>query len=425
MGGSSHRSQRKSLRRSRFDSIHTKSHGMSDVASSILTDDLEGPPLLQQRVTINYQRRHRRESSINSSDPSFLFYEVVDDISPNDAADAADPGRHNSFEQVEQLELAVFCGPGALWRPRTIATAVDCLIELAEPDFEMRRILQMGIPLTLAAVSHSFLHLVTMSVIANCISTDAMVAYVVVHLMLGFTNELIGAISDAESALCAHALSMGCWLLAGQYGQIAVLVVLLVNIPITFMWATVMDDLVLWLVASQEIADIAQSYTIVILAYQVLQGVSRALTVLIHLSGHEKFEARFAFGESLVMALATCFTAAFAKEATLRDVGCIQLIIGSACFVAKVAFALLRGWLGVFLKGLLRSCAVRVSMIKTVHAWLLLIVSDTHACICVVESRSCCDTAIDDCSTTHRCISRIRRMGDSLVLHLIVRAGRR
>jgi hypothetical protein len=218
---------------------------------------------------------------------------------------------------------------------------------------------------------------------------------------------------------------MGCWLLAGQYGQIAVLVVLLVNIPITFMWATVMDDLVLWLVASQEIADIAQSYTIVILAYQVLQGVSRALTVLIHLSGHEKFEARFAFGESLVMALATCFTAAFAKEATLRDVGCIQLIIGSACFVAKVAFALLRGWLGVFLKGLLRSCAVRVSMIKTVHAWLLLIVSDTHACICVVESRSCCDTAIDDCSTTHRCISRIRRMGDSLVLHLIVRAGRR
>lgn len=359
MGGSSHRSQRKSLRRSRFDSAHTKSHGMSDVASSILTDDLEGPPFLQQRVTIYSQRRHRRENSTNSSDPSFLFYEVVDDISPNDAADAADPGRHNSFDQVEQLELAVCCGPGALWRPRTIATAMDCLVELAEPDLEMRRILEMGIPLTLAAVSHSFLHLVTMSVIANCISTDAMVAYVIVHLMLGFTNELIGAISDAESTLCAHALSMGCWLLAGQYGQIAVLAVLLVNIPIMFMWATVMDDLVLWLVASQDIADIAQGYTIVILAYQLLQGVSRALTVLIHLSGHEKFESRIAFGESIVMALATCFTAAFAKEATLRDVGSIQLIIGSACFVAKVAYALLRGWLGVFLKGLLRSCAVR------------------------------------------------------------------
>ena len=369
MGGSSQQSPRKSLRRSRFDAAHSKSHHMSDVASSILTDDLEGPPLLQQRITINYQRRHRRENSANSSDPSLFFNEIVDDISPNDAADAEDPGRHNSFEQVEQPELAVCCGPGALWRPRTIATAVDGLVEVAEPDLEMRRILEMGIPLTLAAVSHSFLHLVTISVIANCMSTDDMVAYVIVHLMLGFTNELIGAISDAESTLCAHALSMGCWLLAGQYGQIAIVVILVVNIPIIFMWATVMDDLVLWLVASHEIADIAQSYTSVILAYQLLQGVSRALTVLIHLSGNENFEARFALGESLVVALATCLTAAFAKRATLRDVGSIQLIIGAACFVAKVVYAMLRGWLRVFLKGMLRSCAIRVSVSRRIcHA---------------------------------------------------------
>ena len=263
---------------------------------------------------------------------------------------------------------------------------MDGLIELAEPDFEMRRILTMGIPLTLAAVSHSFMHLVTMAVIANYMSTDDMVAYVIVHLMLGFTNELIGAISDAESTLCAHALSMGCWLLAGQYGQIAIVVILVVNIPIVYMWATVMDDLVLWLVDSHEIADIAQGYTSVILAYQLLQGLSRALTVLIHLSGHEKYEARFAFGESLVVALATCLTAAFAKEATLRDVGGIQLIIGGACFVAKVAYALLRGWLRVFLKGLLYSCAIRVSISRRpkCHGYALQYL--TVACLHVVEA---------------------------------------
>lgn len=362
MGGSSRESQRRSLHRARFAQNPHKFHGMSDVASSILTDDLEGPPLLQQRVIINYHRRRQRSISIIGSDRSSCLNETVDDISPNDAADAGDPGQASPFQHIEPLELSVFCGEGALWKPRTIGLAIDCLIELAEPDVEMKRILKIGIPLTLGAISNSLFHLITIAVIANFISSDSMVAYVIVHLLLGLTNELIGAIADAESTLCAHALTTGNWFLAGQYGQIAIVAVLVVNIPFLFMWATVMDDLVFWLIASDEIADIAQAYTKAILGYQLLQGVSRTLTVLIHLTRNEKFESRFAFGEDLVMAAATCLTAVFAKNVTLKEVGGIQLIIGSACFVAKVAYALLRRWLRVFLKGMLRSCAIKVSM---------------------------------------------------------------
>ena len=367
MGGSSNQSERKSLRRARFfeQNPNSKSHAMmSDVASSILTDDFDGPPLQQQRVIINYQRRHhhhrRGYSNNGSSDRSFLA-EVVDDISPNDAADAGDPGRRNSFEHVEPIELTVCFGPGALWKPQTIAAAIDGLIELAEPDLELKRILEIGIPLTFGAMSHELFHLINMAFIANFISSDSMVAYVIVHLMLGLTNELIGAISDAESTLCAHALTTGNWFLAGQYAQIAIMMVLLVNIPLLLMWATVMDDLVLWLVGSEEIAEIAQQYTKAILIYQLLQGVSRTLTVLFHLTGNEKFETRFALGEGLVMMIATCLTAALSEKADLLAVGIIQLIIGSATFVVKVAYALLRGWLRVFLKGMTRSCAFRVS----------------------------------------------------------------
>jgi hypothetical protein len=98
-----------------------KLHTMSDVASTMLTDDLEGPEIKQQRVIINCNQWYRRGNCITSSEnPSAVYPDVVDDISPNYAAEAGDPGRMNHMEQVEPVVLTGCWGPGALWRPQTI-----------------------------------------------------------------------------------------------------------------------------------------------------------------------------------------------------------------------------------------------------------------------------------------------------------------
>jgi hypothetical protein len=360
MGTSSKLSQRQSLNaKPRADFGHNKVHGMSDVASSILTDDLVEPPLMQQKVIIKYQGK--RQLSLRSNDlSSSQFGTTIDDISPNDAADAGDPGRVNPLHQNETQDISVCCGQGALWRPRSCIAALDILVDVSEPDYEMLRILEIGLPLTLGAVAHVLFHIITFSLIANFISSDSMIAYVIVHLMLGFTNALLGAIADAESTLCAHALSIGSWFLAGQYAQLSIIMILIANIPLVLMWLMIMDDLVLWLVGSQSIAVLAQSYTNIILGHQVLQSISRALTVLMHLNGNHAFEARFAFLEDSTMAMASWLAVLFVKSITLQEVGKIQLIIGCVSFAVKISYACLKGWLRLFCKGMLRSCALRV-----------------------------------------------------------------
>lgn len=210
-------------------------------------------------------------------------------------------------------------------------------------------------------MSTTFFHLVTSAFIANYISIDAMVAYVIVHLLLGLTKELVGSIADAQSTLCSHALSMGDWRLAGQYTQIAIIFVVLINIPILFLWGNYMDSVVQWMVASSQIAKLAQEYTQVVQIWQLLlQGLSRSFTVLFHLTGHEAYETQCALGEALLqMVVVTCVAGLKKKEATLGGIGGIQFIIAVAFFIAKITNAFLRRWLRIFNVGMCRTCALR------------------------------------------------------------------
>jgi len=367
---------------------NNRGHMMSDVASSILTDDLEGPPIgnngTAHRVVLHYhQQYHRRTpgrqsfhsstgSSLTSSD--HIMSVVRDaDIGPNDAADAGDPGRVNSLQYVEQLEreqqlqqqeiISVCCGPAAIWKPATICAAIDALIALAEPDIELQRIIAIGIPLTLGAMSTTFFHLIISVSISNFISIEAMVAYVITHLLLGLTRELVGSISDAQSTLCSHALSMGDWRLAGQYAQIAILFIILVNIPLIFLWGKFMEPVVYWMVGKADIAQLAKEYTNVVLLWQlVLQGISRALTVLFHLTGHEAYETQCALAEGIIqLVCVTCIAAIKKEEATLAVVGGVQFMIAIAAFVAKIVNAFLRRWLRIFTIGMCHTCALRAS----------------------------------------------------------------
>lgn len=338
---------------------HSKasSRGLSDVASSVLDEEDFGDET-PQRPTHRRRPTNSSGHSLSSFGEQSLLPSIVDDISPNDAADADDPGRVNSFEQ-DDVEITVCCGTNALWKRKTLSAALDALIFLSEPDFEMRRMISISSPLTLGAISASLSHLITAAFIGRNIGTDSMVAYVLVLLLVGFTDDLVGAIADAESTLCSHSLSSGNWFLAGQYASIGITLNIIVSVPILAMWKFVMGDAVQWLTGSSHTADLAVEFTDVIVFYHFLQSFSRTITTLFHLNGNEHFEARFGIGEGILSLITVCCVVSLVPDATLQDIAFLQLIIGVAAFLVKLAYAVYHGWLRLFWKGM-RSCACLV-----------------------------------------------------------------
>lgn len=304
----------------------------------------------------------RRGGSFSSAESGSILPFVEDDITPNDAADAGDPGQQILFERDERQEVTVFCGPNALWKPPTMVKAIDDMADIANPDKEMKRIIVLDFPLTLGAISDSVFQTIIVAVVSHSIGTDSMAAFIIVSLFLGLTDDLVGAIADAEGALCSHAMSMGDMYLTGQYVQLAIGFHLIVFAAIMVIWVCYMDSLVEWLVDSPNIADVALSYSKIAIWQHLLQTLSRTVTVLFHLVGSENFETQVDFGEGLVtLVLVACFLPSF-REVTLDSVGWIQLTTALAAFVFKTIHAITRAWPPLFWRGLTKDWACRVSM---------------------------------------------------------------
>jgi hypothetical protein len=310
-------------------------------------------------------RPRSRQGSFSSNAGGSILSPVEDDITPNDAADADDPGRVNSFECVDGEELTVFCGPNALWKPQTLLRGINGVAEFANPDNEMKRILGLSIPLTLVAISNSISYAITVAIVSHSIGTDSMAAFVLSSLLMGFSDELIGTIADAESSLCSHSLTMGNMHLTGQYVQLAISLHLIVFAAVMAFWMWCMDIVVEWLVVSSSIADIALAYTRIALFQHLLQTLSRTVTLLFHFVGNESFESQADICEGLGTLLVVAAVVVSQPGVTLEMVGWIQVITAIVALVAKLGYAFSRGWASSFPKpfwaGLMGNLSFRVS----------------------------------------------------------------
>lgn len=83
---------------------------------------------------IRLRRPRSRQRSFSSNAGGSILPPVEDDITPNDAADAGDQGRVNSFEYIVIEGMTVFCGPNALWKPHALLRGIDWVAESANPD---------------------------------------------------------------------------------------------------------------------------------------------------------------------------------------------------------------------------------------------------------------------------------------------------
>ena len=202
------------------------SKGMSDVASSILSEQyhqLSGQPAVQLDLSLlkkdqleklrlqhQYQMQHqmqffamqrmqqqqqprrfaqsRRFSRFGSRSVSersaSVMSSIIDDISPEDAADANDPGRGNIFIQpdenyrvsVTQSEFIERAGIRVGSAKEGCCSApIDGLLLLAVPDRQKWRMFLASIPLTMGACSESLSRLVTLAFISQYLGSNSMI----------------------------------------------------------------------------------------------------------------------------------------------------------------------------------------------------------------------------------------------------------
>jgi hypothetical protein len=340
------------------------SKGMSDVASSVLEEQSkDGRTLVFSSLSSSGRtrkpfRRRSHTGSISLASERSHMASIIDDITPNDAADANDPGLGNVFVSIDSAQT--MSGFGV--KLGCLSSPVEALLTLAEPETEIRRVIRLAAPLTLGAVSEPLFRLITAVFISNYLGLESMIAFVLVVLFVRLTSEqLSGAIIDSLSSFVQDVLhtneSDGTFL-AGQYVQHGIVLQVILGVPTLAAWALTMDKVVYWLVQSDEIASIAQDYTRVVVLNYLAQAVGRTCTVVFHICGYEHFESIIDFSASALTMLAVCCIVSLVDEVNLPMLGYVQVLTGVAACMAKVAYPILRGWVRPFQKGMLQTVAL-------------------------------------------------------------------
>ncbi|CAJ1946124.1 unnamed protein product [Cylindrotheca closterium] len=336
-----------------------KRPGLSDVASSVLEE--ENPNVLPgfvNRTGFNQQQRFRVGGYSVASSRSVMS-SIVDDITPNDAADADDPGRGNIFLQVHHQQEKK---RNSQMLDRRSSSWFLSMLDLAKPTDESRRVLQTAVPLSIGATSEAVFRLVTASFISQYLGAESMIAYLLVMLFVRLTSEeLSGAVVDALSSFIESSLfsrDENAAFMSGQYMQTAIILQLILGIPLLAAWTMSMNTVVGWLVQSASIASIAEEYTRIAVFGYVFQSVSRSFTAVFHICGHEHFESVIDFVASTLQMIAIACVVALKRNSNLTTVAHIQVLVGFCACVAKLGYPIFKGWEKPFRGGFVRNFAL-------------------------------------------------------------------
>lgn len=296
-----------------------------------------------------------------SPEPSVLGKLEDHVITPNDAADAHDPGNYlleKGMEGDEEIDLC--CGKHAWWQASMLAAGFDRLVVLSELDHEYRRILKLSVPYSISGLMNGILETISVALVAHYLGTESVAAYTLVELVLGLTSEFVGGIVAAEATLCSHAVGAKNYKLAGQYVQLSAIVYTICLIPNVAFWLVLLDDTIRWFGFNEETVEIGYQYGIVVLFHEWLVGISYAYHGLLDVNGHETWSTIISVAEDAADVVVVWIVLLF-RQTTLQEIGLIHLGIGVIFFVFNCWFTVSMGWMNAYLEGIVGSCALSVS----------------------------------------------------------------
>jgi len=303
----------------------------------------------------NAHSRNLQERVRSRSPDRSVMSKMVDDITPNDAADANDPGQAQ-YEIDDELQIC--CGKNALWRPATLVRAFDGLVEIAEPDNEAKRIVRLCIPYTLGEVSEAIFEVIGMGIIGRVIGTESLSAYVVVEMLVGTSGEFIDGIIDSQSTVASHAIGAGNNYLAGQYVQISAILYTMALMPCAILWWFATYPVMLWLGFPESIALIAQKYARISMLCDLVEGLSDCYHSILEITDHEVFSALLDVVEGLIELMIFGAILMY-RELTLIDMVWIQVFLDTFFMIFTVIISLKKGWMRPYWNGIFKNFALK------------------------------------------------------------------
>lgn len=348
-------------------------YGEADEISSASASVQKSEHIEEVEMTIRHDTRYRsgsrRSHSISSSYKGDTPQQMhINEISPDDAVDAHDPGQdYLNWLEGHAVEYSICCGPNVIFSPATILSGMNNIVNIAEYDMEMRRLIRLTIPFTLSGVIETIFDNIELILISRFISTDAVVAYAISGLFIELSDTFVGGIGEALDTVCSHAMGGGNDYLAGQYVQISLIFYTILSIPAYGIWWFYMGDTIRLLGLGEKIADMGLQFTRIELFSVFLVGISEHFFFVLDLTEHESFGAVVDIIENVVNTAVVAWTVIEYDSVDLNDVAIIHIIVAALFFVYTTIHVMYMGWFSrKFTNGILKSFALgNTSAVKT------------------------------------------------------------
>ena len=345
----------------------TTSSVASSVAKSVLSAILDANP--RSHIRRNVAKRARQlddeEEQISTgmvcvgnadndsrsvSNASALSKLDHDEVSIRDAVDAKSLAGTSPLDQHlgGKREMSYWEG------------SFDSLLEVAEPDPEMKRIVRLATPFVAASLVEGVLEAVNVAIVGRFMGTASLSAYVTVDMLIGLSASVFGGFHESLTTLCSQAIGAGNKKLAGQYLQIAMVLYVICYTPLIVFWMVYMEDVLRWFKFEEETVTVGVEFGRVYLFVELVEAVAEALHALLDIIEKEFYSAVTKISIQVLATLGV-LVVSLGPTPSLERVGLAYLLASAGGMFINVLIIMWKGWLDPYLGGIIGSFALAVS----------------------------------------------------------------
>jgi uncharacterized protein (UPF0335 family) len=276
-----------------------------------------------------------------------------DEVSIRDAIDAQDgvPSQKPGDGNKKDIPF---------WKPAAWYSTYDKLLEIAEYDYEMRRLCKLAAPFAATALLEGLLEAVSVALIGRFIGTSALAAYVTVDMIVGLSSSSLSGFQECLTSLCSQAIGVGNKKLAGQYTQLAVVLFVTFYSPFVVIWMYYMADALRWFGFDEETVTTGADFARIYVFYELLEKVGDTLHALLDTIDKENYSSLVAVSKYTCQTLGV-LGVALGADPTLDKVGLVYIYVSAVAMFLNILFIMWKGWFDPFLGGMIGSFAFTVS----------------------------------------------------------------
>jgi len=226
-------------------------------------------------------------------------------------------------------------------------------------DKETTRILKLGGPFTMSAVSAAAFDAIALGIVSNYLGVQPLSAMVLTKLLIGLTDKFIKGVSETLETLCPHAMGTENYNLAGQYAQIALVIYVLVSLPVAAAWWFLMDDAIRLFGMDEEVVMIGHSYSKVLLGQYFVTGVFHTLFTLLQINGYASQVSLLDIVQGTASLVTVWGLLHGIEEMNLFLVGVTDVCISFTIYSLYAIFVVYKGWLDAFWYGMTKTFALK------------------------------------------------------------------